>query len=428
MSSSKKSTESELRWRLATLEAELQQTKAQAQSAINAKTDFLANVGHELRTPLNAVLGFSQLLLKDQLDEKQHEKIQHIHDSAHGLLEALNDILILSKIDAGNLRPHSIGFDLAALAHSAVDQFRAPAECKHLEIACELQSGLPEIVYGDRCRLRQVLAALLGNAVKFTHEGEITLHVRSINQSDDDVMLRFDIEDSGPGIPRSLHESIFSAFTQGDGSINRQHEGIGMGLALCQRIVQMLGGEIRIQSEVGQGSTFSFLVTLHKKKIEIPSHASSEQIDYHDEQVEPFHKPRILIVDDDRLCRLLTHEMLDDVGECHLAEDGNIAVEMFAAALEGGKPYELVCLDIMMPGMDGHTALKAMRNMEERHGRSGRDGCKVVMTTALRESSHCVQSFREGCEAYVTKPIDQNHLLKTIGELGFFEQQASGVA
>ncbi|MEQ8791968.1 MAG: ATP-binding protein [Pirellulaceae bacterium] len=420
-----------------TLQARLEQLEQQLHcrddAAQRAKSDFLANMSHEMRTPLNAVIGFTRLLTSERLTSQQHEKVRFIGDSAHALLELINDLITLAKYEAGVLRPYLTWFDAAPVLRESIDHCLAVAHLKGLRVEYEYESSIPDVLRGDRARLRQVLVNLLGNAVKFTDEGLVKLRVSVDHETHSQVTLRFEIEDTGPGIDDEMLEHLFQPFTQGDASTTRNYGGTGMGLALCRRLIDLLEGQLGCRRRDEGGSLFWFMMTFDKHELS-PRAVVEETTDQsqsaalpgtarHEAPRDVEAGARILIVDDDRLCRVLLSDMLHNFGDCEFAASGVEAIDKVEAALDQQSPFDLICLDIMMPAMDGHTTLEEIRRREEMHGIGGGDCAKVVMTTALRESHHCLHAFKAGCEAYLTKPIEQAGLMRTLRELGVVQQR-----
>ncbi|MCH8923062.1 MAG: response regulator [Planctomycetes bacterium] len=421
-----------MRERIAELEHELLRANLAGESSGRAKSSFLANMNHEIRTPIHTSLGFLKLLGKDELTASQRTKIDHITFALSSLLELFNDILTLSKAETGHLKLHPTRFHLESLIHDTLNHASALAVSKNLDVRHEVDERLPKVLMGDRCRLRQVLVNLFGNALKFTAQGTVTLRAIVEDETEQSFTIRFEVEDTGLGIkPNRLAEAL-EPFTQGDGSATRQYGGTGTGLALCRQLVELMRGKLNIESELGQGTKCWFSVKLDKvvdeKRGRRNLHGADERVtstspETQDAAATP--ETKILIVDDDRLCRVLLDEMLSEYGVRHQAQCGRDAVRIVAQALEDGSPYDLVCLDIMMPGMDGHSVLEEIRRLDAQDGREGKDATKVVMTTALRDSQHCVQAFREGCEAYLTKPIEDEALAKALDGLGITKAQTA---
>ena len=425
-----------LRDRIAELEDELLRANLAAESSGRAKSSFLANMNHDIRTPPHTSLGFLNLLGKSELTTPQRTKIEHVTFALSALLELFDDILTLAKAETGQLKLHPTRFHLESLIHDTLNHAPALAAGKDLDVRSHLDERLPKVLEVDRCRLRQVLVNLFGNALKFTHQGTITLRAVVEDETEQALRVRFEVEDTGLGIKPNRLADVMEPFVQGDGSSTRQYGGMGTGLALCRQLVELMGDELYIESELGQGTKCWFSISLDKVVGDVRGRrrsrrgsesASSASVDAQPEEVLAEPGVKILIVDDDRLCRVLLDEMLAEYGVCHQAECGRDALQFVAQSLDEGSPYDLVCLDIMMPGMDGHAVLDEIRRLDAEHGREGNDATKVVMTTALRDSRHCVQAFREGCEAYLTKPVGEEDLAKALGELGIAQPEGSAV-
>lgn len=380
---------------------ELQVQKEAAEAASRAKSDFLANMSHEIRTPMNAILGFLQVLSETELTEEQQGYIHTITRSGEGLLSIINDILDLSKIEAGKFDLEITQFSLPEIVQEIVSIMHVRTSEKGLKLIPCIEKDVPEYLLGDSTRLRQVLLNLVGNAIKFTNKGgSITVSVKNTSEG-----LLFSITDTGIGIPHERQKAIFESFSQADSSTTRQFGGTGLGLTISARIVQMMGGQLQVESEAGKGSTFFFLIKLGKGV------ASKENLKAKVAEIKPEDVPaiNILLVEDTNDNRVLILTFLKKAPcTVEMAENGQIAVDKFKA----GK-FDLVLMDMQMPVMDGYIATRTIRAWEKEQDVKP---TRIVALTAHALKRDSEKSLRAGCNSHLTKPIKKQGLFKAIVE------------
>ncbi|MBV1861746.1 MAG: response regulator, partial [Nannocystaceae bacterium] len=326
--------------------AELVRARDEAIAAGRARTDFLARMSHEIRTPMNAVIGMSELLLMEKLDPTVSQGIQTIRSASDALLELVNDILDFSKIEAGGLSLHAEEFNLGEQVSSIIQLMAVPARQRGLELRVDMDPRTSGVVCGDESRLRQVLLNLIGNAVKFTDEGMVELRTRVCEEQGDRLCLEFCVSDSGPGIPKDSHESVFEVFEQVDGSSTRRHGGTGLGLAISRRLVDLFGGRMWVQSEVGKGASFYFTVWL--RRVRNPTQA-------------PIPAWNVLLLTQDAAAIDATRRLVRPTGGSVLAVTGSLAaVGQLANAAAAGRPF-----DVVMLGLEGLDVLPTIGSLPE---------------------------------------------------------------
>ncbi len=395
--------EEKVRQRTIELENAIEEAQILAQKAYEAsraKSQFLANMSHEIRTPMNGVLGMAELLLDTELTEKQRMLAETVLNSGESLLKVLNDILDFSKIEAGKLELEHVDFDLRNCVEEAAELLAEHAHKKGLELVCHVHEKVPTALVGDPGRVRQILINLIGNAVKFTSDGEIVVEVSLLQENEETIQVGFAVSDTGIGIQREIQEHIFDAFSQADGSTTRRFGGTGLGLAISRQLCEMMEGEISVESNPGEGSTFYFTASFEKQKktIEPPRPPASD-----------LNGIRVLIVDDNATNRSLLHHMVVSWGMKNgSAEDGHQALELLRKAALRGEPYHVALLDMMMPGMDGIELAEAIKSEELI------SSVQLVMLTSVGQYGDAEAARNAGIEAYLTKPVRRAQLYSSL--------------
>ncbi|TLM97219.1 response regulator [Hymenobacter jeollabukensis] len=383
-----------------------EEAQAKAESAVKAKQQFLSNMSHEIRTPMNAIIGFTKVVLKTELTDKQREYLTAIKLSGDTLIVLINDILDLAKVDAGKMTFEQIPFRLAASVAAMVHLFEAKCQEKNLALVLDYDPRIPEVLLGDPVRLHQIILNLVSNAVKFTSAGSITVGVRRLVQDADHVILEFAVTDTGIGIEQAQLSAVFDDFQQASSGTARLYGGTGLGLAIVKNLVEAQGGTVDVKSRVGVGSTFSFVLRFGKTTA-LPEADLPLAV----EQEPGLQHARILVVEDIALNQLLMKTLLEDFGfHMDVAVDGSQALDMLRAA-----PYDLVLMDLQMPVMNGFEATAYIR---QELGLS----VPIIALTADVTSVDVAKCQAVGMNDYITKPIDDRLLYRKI--VKFLKQDA----
>ncbi len=374
-----------------------QETQAAA-AASAAKSQFLAHMSHEIRTPLNGIIGIADILGETQLSDTQEQYVNTIHDSGEALLSIINDILDFSKIEAGKLELESIDFSLNENCQSLHHLFIVQLNSKDLTFNIHIDPSIPPYLQGDPLRIKQILLNLISNSIKFTSKGTIELTINLVNP-EPNLVLQFNVKDSGIGIPQDKQKLLFEAFTQVDSSTTREYGGTGLGLQISKRLVELMGGHIQVTSEINVGSTFSF--TLALKKGSHPQQAPEHE---HQQTKRPNDQICILVAEDNRTNQMVVGAMLKRLGyQYEICDDGQQALDAMDL-----KKYDLILMDCQMPILDGFAATKIIRNKPELNE------LPVIALTAGATAQEQKQCYDAGMNDFLSKPITMEVLKNTL--------------
>jgi len=392
----------------------LEKSNDKANAATRAKSEFLANMSHEIRTPMTAILGFADILLKNVTDERQLEAAATIRQNGEYLLEIINDILDLSKIEAGKLEVETIECSPCQLLAELSSLMRVRAKAGNLGLHIEYDGPIPRTIQSDPTRLRQILINLVGNAIKFTKTGEVRVVARVVDHQSDQPKMQFEVIDSGIGMTDKQIESLFKPFCQADTSTTRQYGGTGLGLTISKRLAEQLGGDITVKSVSGEGSTFTATVTTGLLDgVELLTTPTEVEISTTKDKATTAGESeldcRVLVAEDGHVNQRLITLLLKDAGaEVSVADNGQLAYDLALEAQREGKPFDVILMDMQMPVMDGYTATAKLRDAKY--------GGPIIAMTAHAMSTDRAKCLGAGCDDYMSKPFDQAKMISLVAE------------
>jgi signal transduction histidine kinase/CheY-like chemotaxis protein len=372
---------------------ELGYSREKAEAASRSRSDFIATVSHEIRTPMNGILGVTQLMQGTSLSEEQKKYLEALRFSAEGLLSILGDILDFSKIEAGKLEVRPETFELRILCEECFATFAGNAETKQLRLNLILDSDLPQYLLGDPVRIRQILLNLIGNSIKFTQQGEVSLHVKGVTGQNGKV--QFTVQDTGIGMSESTLKILFEPYTQADATSSRKYGGTGLGLAICHRLTEMMEGTIEVKSQLGLGTQFTI-------ELPLPQGTLSKQGIAFEKQEKPKHDfqgKQVLLAEDNAINRMVAIKLLEKIGiKVQIATNGSEAVGLWRTM-----NFDLIFMDCQMPEIDGYQATRIIRDSEKKSGNQKRIPILALTAHAMEEDrQRCLDA---GMDDYLTKPV-----------------------
>ena len=387
-------------------ERELIRAKELAEQSVHVKEQFIANISHEIRTPMNGIIGLTNVLQKTLLDQEQKKYLKAIQTSADNLMVIINDLLDFSKMSAQNFILEQVDFCLRELIDDLVLLLQTRVEERGNVLKVDIDEHIPSFISGDPLRIRQIILNLIGNAIKFTENGEIILTVKVKDEQDENVKLEFTVEDTGIGIPEEKLSAIFESFNQGSNDTTRKYGGAGLGLTISKSLVELQGGTIVVRSKLHAGSAFSFVLTFKKQQAtssEIPPLAQKQEIE------EPFElQLNILLAEDNQINQLLIQKVLKDWGmDVSTVEDGQQALELL-----NKEQFDIILMDMQMPVMDGYEAIRKIRSLD-----NAKAQLPIISLTAHAAASEIEKCLATGANAYVSKPFAPEELYQTIKRL-----------